>query len=162
MNRFIGIVEKTAGYFIALLAAITVCEAILRYVFNAHIPDGFVVGQIMQGIAICWGIATATYADRHITVDIAYEFGGRAMRRTFDVFGYTLNLLFLALFGYAMTFKVFDILQAGQVSAELLIPIWIGYSFASIGILVAVIMGAIRWWQVVIQKRLGSGTAENV
>ena len=54
------------------------CEAVLRYGFNTHIPDGFVIGQTMQGIAICWGIATATYADRQITVDILYEIVGQS------------------------------------------------------------------------------------
>ena len=111
MNAFVSIVEKTAGYFIGVLALITFGEALLRYGFNKHIPDGFVIGQTMQGIAICWGIATATYADRQITVDILYELVGRRMRRAFDIVAHTINLLFLALFGSAMTFKVFDILQ---------------------------------------------------
>lgn len=156
MNTLISIVEKIAGYFIAALAAITVAEAVLRYAFNSHIPDGFIIGQTLQGVAICWGIATATYADRHITVDILYEFGSATLRRVFDVFAHTLNLAFLALFGYAITFKVFDILQAGQISSELHIPIWIGYTFASLGIVVAVFMAFLRWWQVVIQRQPGA------
>jgi TRAP-type C4-dicarboxylate transport system permease small subunit len=153
LNRFIAIVEKTAGGFIGLLALITVAEAFLRYGFSAHIPDGFIIGQTMQGIAICWGIATATYADRQITVDILYELSGAAVRRAFDVAAYTINLAFLALFGFAMTFKVFDILRAGEISAELRIPIWTGYTLASLGILAAVATAAIRWWQVVVQRR---------
>ena len=60
------------------------------------------------------------------------------IRRAFDVAAHTINLLFLALFGYAMTFKVFDILRAGEISSELRIPIWIGYTLASLGILAAV------------------------
>jgi len=153
VNRFIAIVEKSAGYFIGALALITFSEAILRYVFNAHIPDGFVIGQTMQGIAICWGIATATYADRQVTVDILYELSGARVRRTFDLLAYTINLLFLSLFGYAMTFKVFDILRAGEISSELQIPIWTGYTLASLGILAAVATAAIRWWQVVIVRQ---------
>jgi TRAP-type C4-dicarboxylate transport system permease small subunit len=153
VNRFVGIVEKTAGYFIGVLALITVSEAVLRYVFNSHIPDGFVLGQTMQGIAICWGIATATYADRQVTVDILYELAGKSVRRVFDVLAYTVNFLFLALFGYASTFKVFDILHAGEISSELRIPVWIGYTLASLGVLAAVATAGIRWWQVVIERR---------
>jgi TRAP-type C4-dicarboxylate transport system permease small subunit len=151
MNRFVATVEKTAGYFIGFLALITFSEAILRYVFNSHIPDGFVLGQTMQGIAICWGIATATYADRHVSVDIVYAFGSPRLRRAMDIAGYTINLLFMALFGYAMTFKVFDILEAGEISNELRVPVWTGYTLASVGVLVAVVMAAIRWWQVVFE-----------
>jgi TRAP-type C4-dicarboxylate transport system permease small subunit len=153
VNRFVAIVEKTAGYFIGFLAIITFTEAILRYVFNRHIPDGFVLGQTMQGIAIFWGIATATYADRQVTVDILYELVGPRLKRAFDIAAYTINLLFLGLFGYAMTFKVYDILRAGEISAELRIPVWTGYTLASLGVLTAVAMAAIRWWQVVVDRR---------
>ena len=153
MDRFVAIVERTAGCFIGALALITFGEAVLRYAFNAHIPDGFVIGQTMQGIAICWGIATATYADRQVTVDILYELSAARVRRAFDVAAYTINLLFLALFGYAMTFKVLDILRAGEISSELRIPLWTGYMLASFGVMAAVATAAVRWWQVVYQRR---------
>ncbi len=155
MARIITLIEKTAGYAIGFLALITFSEAILRYGFSTHIPDAFVLGQMMQGIAICWGIATATYADRQITVDILYTFGSDGMRRVFDVVGYTVNLGFLAAFGYAITFKVFDILEAGEISNDLAIPLWTGYSLASVGIVAAVIMAAIRWQAVVFQTNRG-------
>lgn len=153
MNNFVAIVERTAGYLIGVLAVITFSEAILRYAFNMHIPDGFIIGQTMQGIAICWGIATATYADRQVTVDILYEIVGAGLRRAIDIAAYTINFLFMALFGYAMTFKAFDILAAGEISTELRIPIWTGYTLASLGVLAAVATAGIRWWQVIVQRQ---------
>jgi len=156
VNRFITIVEKTAGYCIGFLALITFSEAILRYAFNSHIPDGFIIGQLMQGIAICWGIATATYVDRHITVDVVYAFAPGWVRRAFDVVAYTINLLFLAVFGYAITFKVYDIFLAGEISSEILMPLLIGYALASIGIVAAVILAALRWWQVIFMPQPGA------
>jgi TRAP-type C4-dicarboxylate transport system permease small subunit len=150
MKNFVGIVETTAGYFVGVLAIITFVEAVLRYGFQKHIPDGFVIGQMMQGIAICWGISTATYADRHIRVDILYEAVGEGLKRAFDVAAYTIHVLFAALFGAAMTFKVFDILRAGEISSELRIPVWMGYTLASIGIVVAFATALIRWIQVVL------------
>jgi hypothetical protein len=86
-------------------------------------------------------------------VDILYELSTSWLRRGFDVIAHTINLLFMALFSFAMTFKVFDILRAGEISSELRIPIWTGYTLASLGIVAAVIAAAIRWWQVVIQRR---------
>lgn len=152
MNRFVTIIERIAGYFVGVLALITVGEAALRYLFNSHIPDGFVIGQTMQGIAICWGIATAIYADRQITVDILHELSPAPVKRAFDVMAFTINLLFMALFGCAMTFKVFDILKAGEISNELRVPIWTGYTLASIGLVAAVVTAAIRWYQVVFRR----------
>jgi TRAP-type C4-dicarboxylate transport system permease small subunit len=153
MNYVVTVIEKTAGYFVGFVAVLTFSEAVLRYVFISHIPDVFVIGQMLQGIAICWGIATAAYADRHITVDILYTFGTDRIRRFFDLAGYTLNLVFMTAFGYAITFKVFDIMEAGQISDDLAIPLWTGYTFASAGIIAAVIMSTIRWYQVVILRR---------
>jgi TRAP-type C4-dicarboxylate transport system permease small subunit len=158
VNRFITIVEKTAGYCVGALALITFSEAVLRYLFNSHIPDGFVIGQLMQGIAICWGIATATYADRHITVDVVYALVPGWILRIFDVVAYTINLLFMAAFGYAISFKVYDIYLAGEISSEILMPLWIGYTLASIGIVAAVVLSALRWWQVVIMRQSGASS----
>jgi hypothetical protein len=56
-------------------------------------------------------------------------------------------------FGYAITFKVFDILAAGEISDDLAIPLWTGYTLASVGILAAVITATIRWYQVVVLRR---------
>jgi TRAP-type C4-dicarboxylate transport system permease small subunit len=153
VNRFITIVETTAGYCIGILALITFTEAILRYVFASHIPDGFIIGQLMQGIAICWGIATATYADRHITVDVVYAFVPSWLQRTFDAVAYTINLLFLTAFGYAISYKVYDTYLGGEISSEILMPLWIGYTFAAIGIVAAVGMAAIRWMQVILKSQ---------
>ncbi len=162
MTRFVTIVERTAGFFIGFLAIITFGEAVLRYGFSKHIPDGFIIGQLMQGIAICWGISTATLVDRHIRVDILYEMVGPRVRRAFDLAAYTINFAFMALFGAAMTFKVYDILRAGEISNELRIPVWMGYVLASAGIIAAVGTAAIRWWQIVVLHRSSESESVNV
>ena len=149
MKSFISFIEKTAGYCIGILAVITFCEVILRYLFKSHIPDGFVVGQTIQGIAICWGIATTTYADRHITVDILYSVCSGRVRRALDTVAYGINFLFMALFAYAINFKVLDIMKDGEISNDLSIPLWIGYSAASLGIVATLFMAGLRWWQVI-------------
>lgn len=153
MNRFVVVVETVAGYFIGLLALITVFEAALRYIFREHIPDGFVVGQLMQGIAICWGIGTATYADRHISVDVVYLLTPKPVRRGLDVIGYTLLMIFMLLFAYGSTYKVFDSFHAGEVSSELHIPMWTGLTLATLGVLAATVLACLRWWQYVFLRR---------
>ena len=153
MNKIVECIDRIAGYAVGLLALITFVEAILRYVFAKSIPDGFVLGQMMQGIAICWGIATANYADRHITVDVVYELAGAKLRWILDSVAHTINLLFMALFGYASTYKVFDILRAGEISSDLRIPIWTGYALAAIGVVAALLLAFIRWMQIVFGVR---------
>jgi TRAP-type C4-dicarboxylate transport system permease small subunit len=149
VQRFIAAVERTAGAFLGLVAAITFAEALLRYAFARHIPDGFILGQLAQGIAICWGIAAATYAERHVTVDALYTALGSRGRRVLDIVAYSVNLAFFAALGFMLNFKVYDILRAGERSIDLNLPIWAGYLVAALGMLVTVILAALRWWQVV-------------
>ena len=152
MEKISTTIERTAGYFIGILAVITFTAALLRYVFNAFIPDGFIVAQTLQGIAICWGFGTAIYADRHITVDILYSTAGAGFRRVCDVISYVLNFLFMVLFAYASVFKVFDIQKAGEISDDLRLPLWIGYGLAALGIVAALVMAGIRTWQVIVRN----------
>ncbi len=153
MDKIVDVIEKIAGYAVGLLALITFSEACLRYFLSKSIPDGFVLGQMMQGIAICWGIATANYADRHITVDVIWEFLGARARWVMDSVAHTIHLFFMGLFGYASTYKVFDILKAGEYSTDLRIPLWTGYTLAAIGVIAAFLMAAIRWAQIVFGLR---------
>ena len=153
MERFIAAVEKTAGAFLGLVAAITFAEATLRYTLATRIPDGFIHGQTLQGIAVCCGIATATYADRHITVDVLYAAVSKRWQYVIDVAAHTLSLVFFAAFGFMINFKVYDILKAGERSIDLNLPIWFGYLLAAIGILVTLVLAAARWWQVVVWKQ---------
>ena len=153
MERFITVVERTAGVFLGLVALLTFCEAVLRYTISGHIPDGFFFGQMLQGIAICWGIATATYADRHVTVDVITTIVGEKVQHVLNVIAFTLNLIFLAGFGFMINVKVFDTLKGGERSIDSGVPIWIGYAIAALGIVVTVVLAALRWWQVVIERR---------
>ena len=152
MERFTTAVERIAGAFLGLVAAITFAEAALRYSFAKHIPDGFILGQTLQGIAICWGIATATYADRNITVDVLYTIAGARLKRAIDVAAHSINLAFFTAFGFMINFKVYDILKSGERSIDLQLPIWLGYLLASLGILAALALAAARWWQVLWNK----------
>jgi TRAP-type C4-dicarboxylate transport system permease small subunit len=153
VQPLVTVVERLAAYFIGLVAILTFVQAVLRYVFNAHIPDGFVLGQTLQGIAICWGIATATYADRHISVEVIWTMASSRVRRIFDALAYSLNLAFMAMFGTMISIKVLDILEAGEISTELRIPVWIGYTLASAGIVAATAMALLRWWRVMLAAR---------
>ena len=153
MNKLVDCIETVAGYAVGFLALITFSEALLRYFFSKSIPDGFVLGQMMQGIAICWGIAAANYADRHITVDVVWEFLGPKARWVMDSVAHTIHLFFMGLFGYASSYKVFDILKAGEISSDLRIPIWTGYSLAAIGVVAAFLMAFVRWLQIVFGVR---------
>ena len=55
-----------------------------------------------------------------------------------------------------------DILRAGEISNELRIPVWMGYTLASFGIVAAVGTAAIRWWQIVVLHQSSASESVNV
>ena len=65
----------------------------------------------------------------------------------------SLTLFMRMLFAFGITYKVFDTLNAGDVSADLHVPMWTGYALASLGIIAATILACLRWWQVVFRPR---------
>lgn len=151
MDRFILAVEKTAGAFLGVVAALTFASAVLRYGFATGIPDGFFLACMFQGIAIFWGIASTTYEGKHIAVDILWEMSGPRGRRLIDGAATLITAAFLTAFTWMLYFKVVSTYQSNQVSSELAVQIWPYYLLASLGIACAAVLSLVRIW------RLASG-----
>ncbi len=147
MDRFILIVEKAAGAFLGIVAAITFFSAVLRYVFSTGIPDGFFFACMFQGIAIFWGIASTTYEGKHIVVDILWEMSGPAGRRAIDVVATLITAAFMIVFSWMLYAKVISTYEGNQISSEVGFEIWPYYVLASLGIGCAAILALIRAWR---------------
>ena len=86
MKRLFSAIETVAALFLLLIALLTAGNVLLRYAFSVQIPDWFDGTQMLQGIAMFWGIALATYYGTHIGVDIVWEHLGDKGRRRIDPF----------------------------------------------------------------------------
>ena len=86
-------IELVAAFFVGLVALDVFVSVLLRYFFNASIPDSYSLGQLLLGILIFWGIAATSYRGTHITVDLVWANVGPRYQRMIDVFA-TLVLLF--------------------------------------------------------------------
>jgi TRAP-type C4-dicarboxylate transport system permease small subunit len=147
LDRFILIVEKAAGLFLGIVAAITFFSAVLRYVFSTGIPDGFFLACMFQGIAIFWGIASTTYEGKHIVVDILWEMSGPAWKRVIDVLATLITAAFLIVFTWMLYAKVISTYEGNEISSEAGFQIWPYYVLASLGIACAAILALIRTWR---------------
>lgn len=147
LDRFILVVEKIAGAFLGIVAALTFFSAVLRYVFSAGIPDGFFLACMFQGIAIFWGIASTTYEGKHIAVDILWEMSGPAGRRAIDIAATVITAAFLIAFTWMLYAKVVSTYDGNQISSELGFQIWPYYLLASLGIACAAVLALIRLWR---------------
>lgn len=157
MDRFILIVEKIAGVFLGIVAAITFFSAVLRYVFSTGIPDGFFFACMFQGIAIFWGIASTTYEGKHIVVDILWEMSGPTWRRIIDIAATVITAAFLLVFSWMLYAKVLSTYEGNQVSSEVGFEIWPYYVLASLGIVCAAALSLIRLWRLAAGRTLANG-----
>lgn len=147
MDRFILAVEKIAGAFLGVVAALTFASAVLRYGFATGIPDGFFLACMFQGIAIFWGIASTTYEGKHIAVDILWEMSGPRGRRAIDVLATLITAAFLVVFAWMLYYKVVSTYEGNQISSEVGFQIWPYYVLASLGIACAAVLALIRAWR---------------
>src|SRR5271169_2864475 len=104
MDRFIEGIELAAAVFIGIVAVDIFVSVLLRYLFNASIPDSYDFGRLLLGILIFWGIAATSYRGGHITVDLIWANVGPKYQRVIDVFA-TLVLLFVVT---VQTYTLFD------------------------------------------------------
>lgn len=157
MDRFILIVEKAAGAFLGIVAAITFFSAVLRYVFSAGIPDGFFFACMFQGIAIFWGMACTTYEGKHIVVDVLWEMCGPAGKRAIDIAATVITAAFLIVFSWMLYAKVISTYEGNQISSEVGFEIWPYYVLASLGIACAAALSLIRLWRITTDRAAANG-----
>ena len=86
MERVVLWVERVAGVSLAAVALLVFVSVTLRDLFAVVLPDSFDFSRYLQGIAIFWGLAVATYRNAHISVDVVWELSGSAWRRAIDLF----------------------------------------------------------------------------
>lgn len=142
MKRLFSAIETVAALFLLLIALITTGNVLLRYAFSMQIPDWFDGTQMMQGIAMFWGIALATYYGTHIGVDIVWEHLGLKGRRRMDLLASALTAAFLLPLAWMVWVKVGG--TGSQGTMDLRLPLQWFYSVAALGASVAAVLALVR------------------
>ena len=140
MEFAVRMVERVAGAFLAAVALLIFFSALLRYAFSVNLPDAFDLSQYLQGIAIMWGLAVATWRGGHIVVDLLWEMSGPAGRRAIDIFARLVMTCFFFLLALWMFLRLPAFMSSGRVTTELGLPIWPFYLAAALGVLACVVV----------------------
>jgi hypothetical protein len=106
MKRLLSAIETVAAGFLLLIALLTASNVLLRDLFSVQIPDWYDGSRLIQGIALFWGVALATYYGSHICVDIVWEHLKPHNRRRLDLAATTVTLAFLLPFAWMLWQKV--------------------------------------------------------
>ncbi|MBE0547158.1 MAG: TRAP transporter small permease [Rubrivivax sp.] len=142
MHRFLSAVETTAAVFLLLIALLTASNVLLRDLFSIQIPDWFDGTKLLQGVALFWGIALASYRGSHICVDVVWEQLRAPGRRLMDLFATVVTLAFLAPLAWMVWVKVGR--TGTQATMDLRLPMTNFYAVAAVGASVAVVLAAWR------------------
>jgi TRAP-type C4-dicarboxylate transport system permease small subunit len=144
MDRFVRMVEGTAGLLLLTVALTTFATVILRKLFNYSPPDWFDLAQLMLGISIFWGIASACYRNGHILVDLLWEFLSARGRRVLDITATSILLVFMAALTLMLADAIRDTAAANVLTMELKLPVWPFHVLAGAGILAGTMLTAVR------------------
>lgn len=158
MNRLLGFVEYTAAGFLLAVALLTFGNVIARDVLGAQIPDWFDLSKQLQGIAMFWGIAIATYRGGHICVDISWEHASARGRWWIDIVATAVTLAFLLPLAWMVWVKLGS--TGTQTTSDLRIPLKFFFAVSAAGVTATALLAAARLVQLVRGgPTLGGGVA---
>jgi len=144
VEKVVVLVERVAGVFLAAVALLVFASVVARDLAGVDVPDSFDFSRYLQGVAIFWGIAVATYRNAHILVDLVWELSAARMRRWIDLFATLTTLLFLGALAWMLVGRLPTVIRAHQLTSDLKLPMWPFYALAMLGAVAAALVGAIR------------------
>jgi TRAP-type C4-dicarboxylate transport system permease small subunit len=142
MKRVFAAAETVAAGFLLLIALLTAGNVVLRDLFSVQIPDWYDGSRMIQGIALLWGVALATYYGSHICVDVVWEHLAERGRRRLDLAATAVTLAFLIPMAWMVWVKVAG--TGSQGTMDLRLPLVWFYAVAALGITVAALLAAVR------------------
>lgn len=155
MQRLVDGVERVAALFLAVIVLLTVSTVVLRSTISWQIPDWFQFACIAQAIAIFWGLASATYRNNHIMVDVLWEWLGPVGRRRLDIFAGLVCLAFLAVLTWMLVSKVGSAQRLNDQTTDLRLPVWPFYLVAMLGVAMATLLSVLRLYLLFIGRDPG-------
>jgi TRAP-type transport system small permease protein len=144
VDRFIDGIEQTAAILLAAVTALVFFSIMLRALFTYAIPDWYDFSRLMLGVMIFWGIAGASYHNRHIKVDILWEWAGPRARRWIDIAASFILFAFLLAFSVMLVEKVRSGFVSHEATFDMRVVIWPFHLAAALGIFAATALMAIR------------------
>lgn len=144
MERLVLWIERVAGASLAAVALLVFASVVLRDVLAVNLPDAFDFSRYLQGIAIFWGLAVATHRNTHISVDLLWEMAGPRGRRALDLFAGGVTLAFASVLAWVLVERLPSVQRAGQLTADLKLPVWPFYAVLAAGAAATAVVAAIR------------------
>ena len=121
--------EIFSGVFFTIGITLIFIGVIMRYIFNMPLVwvDEFSVYFIIWGTIIGWSLAEKN--ERHIRVNILYDFLNDKNKRLFSIISSIFGILFSVFLLYASINLEIGYINTMQRSVNAAFPLWIVYAF---------------------------------
>ena len=153
-DRAVMTIERIAGCFLLVVGVLTFLTVILRKFFDTTIPDWYDLSRLLQGIAICWGIASACWRNGHIMVDLLWERATPPGRLRIDRTATIALLVFVAAVAAIALMSAWEMRATNLLTSDLRLPQWPFYGVGALGLVAA------AWMTVLRLRRLGKDTPQ--
>lgn len=157
MEQIVRVVERVAGFFLALIALLIFLSVLLRFFFSANLPDAFDFSGYLQAIAIFWGLAVTTYRGGHIGVDLLWEVASERGKWLIDLFARIVTTAAFAFLAWRLFARLPSMIDSNQVTNELAVRIWPFYLAAVLGTAACVLVSTIALVQMFTKPAAGQG-----
>lgn len=133
MKMIMNLTAGAGALLFALIAVLTFCDVIGRYMLSKTLPGGYDLGQQLQAIVIFWGMAVATYSRAHISVDLLWENLSPAAQQRMDKASDLLCAFAFGTLFVCTALQIPKMVQSSEIIPALGVPIWIFTSIATVG-----------------------------
>lgn len=147
MKRLLTVIESISAFFLLAIALLTFGNVLARELLQTQIPDWFDLSKQLQGIAIFWGIAIATYRGAHICVDLSWEWANAAGKRWIDIIATLFILLFLLPLAWMVWSKLGS--TGSQTTSDLRLPLVWFYAVSAAGVTATATLAVVRLVQLI-------------
>ena len=119
--------DKALGFLAAsvlmLLMIITFFDVLGRYLFSAPLPGAFELTEIMMAMLIFAGLPLVSHANQHVTVNLIVGILSPIILHLQRLITQAIMAVILAVMAWRMWIKAEEMLEQGDETAYLLLPI---------------------------------------
>jgi len=132
-----GVLYRLSGLNVVLLTGLVFLSILMRYIFNSPLEWGDEIASYMFVFVVFMGAAEMMREGKHIRVDFIVESLGMRKGRIIDFIILCISFFWCVILDWASWKTTLNAYNYGMASSSLLrFPLFISYSFVSIGLAV--------------------------
>lgn len=145
-----------AAVSLALVACVTAASVILR-AMGLNLPDAMDFASLFMAVAVFWGMVGAVMHGELISVEFFYQALQNRGRRLLGLLSGGISFLFLATMAYTGIDQAIRVMNSGEVTPELRVPLWPLLGLALLGLVAVAAAALLVWLQPYVTKDGGPG-----